>query len=112
MNPYDAHAQSLSQLQAEVTGSVLYGSTTPIPANVGIFDQQQVLDPKGGGMKVFTLATVIINKADLPPNTVLKTYQPITVAGYASPARSCKIFSISDMFTAWKLTVWDINQNA
>ena len=90
---------------------MLAGSLAKIPANIGIFDQQQVMDPKGGGLKVFTLATVIVNKADLPANTVLKTYQPITVAGYNSALRPCKIFSISDMFTAWKLTVWDINQN-
>ena len=88
-------------------------STDPIyESNVGIFRQQQVLSPKGGGFEPMTLATVIVLKANLPQNSALKTYQSIQVTGYGSQQYQCKIYSITDLFTAVQLTVWDVNQNA
>ena len=111
MNPLDAHAQGLGEVQAELTGSVTYNGSN-IPAIVGIFRQQQVLDAKGGGFKPMTMATVVLRKSDLPKNTIFKSNQGIFVQGYNSQQYNCNIYSVEDQFTSLKLTVRDIAQNA
>ena len=122
MTAYEAHAESLSQLEADLggitPGQVIYGSLSAVPALVGVFsDQQTLVDTGAGYTSISPGTTVIIRKAALPTaiqaNAVnFKTGDAIQVTAPHCGVRQCKIVSVDDLYTAWQIAVNDIHQRA
>jgi hypothetical protein len=111
LNPYQAHAVVLAQLQAELGGGVTYAGHD-IPAVVGLFEVMQLLRPDGGGFVPSLAADVIVQKTDCPATITMKTGHAITVTAPRSNPRACQIVSITDLGDNWRIVVSDANQAA
>lgn len=124
MNPYEAHAQSLQQLQAEVgqsingqRGGFVNFCNQEIPAIVAPFLVQHVFDSSTGGMRPVLRGDVIIQKNDVPKGVVFQVSEgapgaSISVTAPGSLARACQIIFVEDKFTFWQITVDSTNAGA
>jgi hypothetical protein len=119
MNPYEAHAESLAQLQTElgvpingkIGGQIVYSGVT-VPAIVGVFEVQQRLRPDGSGFSPFITGTIWLLKSLCLPAWTFHSGQQMTVTAPGCAARACKIFTIEDKFTFWQIVVDDQSQAA
>lgn len=122
MNPFDAHAESLAQLQEELGtpingkagGQIIYPAPggKVLAAIVGVFEAQQRLRPDGTGFSPFVSGTVWLLKSLCDPNWTFKSGQFMTVTAPGGAARNCKIFTVEDKFTFWQIAVDDQSQAA
>lgn len=118
MNAFEAHAESLTQLQREETrdtgnqaaGTITFAGQT-IPANVGPFTIQQVLRQDGGGYSPSLIGSIIVLKSDLPPGTDFHSGNRLSATPPLSDSRTCQIITIEDCYSFYILTVADMNQN-
>lgn len=120
-NIFQAHAESLDQLRAEMdvdapapgTVTFIYQNRDVIyPALVNPFTLMNVQSDLGGGMTPQLMAEVRVNKSYLPPDLVLKSGVNVTVQQPFGPARDCRIHSLEDKYTFWQITVMDKNEGA
>ena len=120
MNPFQQHAENMKayeQILAEPltandqVNSVDYRGRN-IVATVGPFMEQQVLKADGGGFQRVLMAEVIIQKTAVPAATDFKTGQWITVNQLGGTSRKCRVDSVQDTYTEFRVNVIDASQGA
>ncbi|MDE2019955.1 MAG: hypothetical protein KGJ13_06455 [Patescibacteria group bacterium] len=119
MNPFDAHAQLMGQYQTILAepanggqqGDVIVYAGAKITAVISDFKIDDLVRLAGGVSPRMT-GQAIVQKSAVPRTVQFKVGQNLTVTQVGGSVRNCQIESLDDVFTEFRLNLWDMAQNA
>ena len=127
MNPFQEHAANMEAYESELsepingtTGNTIsfpldlngnaIDSTNEYPATIGEFVVKQVLIE--GGFSPRLMGQAIVRKSVLPPGAAFLSGQLLIAKQIGGSVRTCMVQEVEDVFTEWRLNLWDQNQGA
>ena len=103
------------QLASGDFGGTLTHAGLALPAVIGTFAIQQVLNADGGGFSPMLMCNATVAREDLPATfTAFKRGESVAVAPGDStrPPRACQVYDMTDCGALIELTLNDRNQGA